>query len=73
MNFKCFVCSKQLYDETTAINHLRIVHFLKDGKNVFKCIVNSGANCTKEFSTFQGLRLHVRKCVNVSIKYCSTL
>lgn len=54
MNFKCFVCSKELIEVETTIRHLRIIHFLKEKKDVLKCIVSS-ANCTKEFETFQGL------------------
>lgn len=59
MNFKCFVCSKQMNDLKLIIDHLRKVHFIKERAQPITCIVNTKEHCPRKFYTFNGLRRHI--------------
>lgn len=60
MDYKCYVCAKILKELNLMINHLRVIHFIKEKNNVLKCVVNSQPQCLREFNTFFGLRKHVK-------------
>lgn len=64
MEFKCFICAKELNDLNLIIHHLRAIHSLQEKSSVIKCVVNSQLQCLQQFNTFQGLRKHVKSCRN---------
>lgn len=65
MNFKCYICSEKFHTLDITINHLKIIHMIKDNFHQIKCIVDT--NCDREYASFKALRAHVKSCIN-SIK-----
>ncbi|XP_055851835.1 uncharacterized protein LOC129916077 [Episyrphus balteatus] len=64
MHYFCFVCTKTFPSISFVISHLRIDHFFTNEENItLKCVANQ--DCCREFSTYSGLRRHVKSCVNI--------
>lgn len=64
MDFRCYVCKKQLNDLKLMIDHLKKLHKIKERKSEIKCIINSDQKCCRKFATFQSLHSHIEKCEN---------
>lgn len=58
MNFHCFRCEEIFSSSKEAISHLKKIHFMIDNTDPIQCVVK---NCTKTYSTFKALALHLKK------------
>lgn len=56
----CYLCKKKLNTIDLVIDHLKIVHYVKENVNQINCIVNSA--CKKQYASFRALRVHVKSC-----------
>lgn len=81
--YKCYECNKKFTELTTVFKHLRTIHTIKEKLSIIKCVHDfENYSCNSTFSTFCGLRKHMKKCcplaiesqlhvVNVSLNYIS--
>lgn len=66
MDLKCYLCSRKFSVLSEAVNHLKIIHLVKENVDEISCLVNTehdDSECTKTFQTFRGMSAHVKKCV----------
>lgn len=65
MSFKCYIpnCQRTFSDLTLAIKHVKL-HSIENSGTEISCLV---PNCSRTYKTFDGLRVHAKKCV-VQIK-----
>lgn len=64
MDFKCYICAQDLSDLNLMINHLKIIHAIKDNAQKIKCVVKNKNNeiCGQFCPTFRLLKTHMKKC-----------
>lgn len=60
MNYKCVFCKALFEQAKDSIEHLQIIHSIKEGKQEFPCLVNN--ECCKKYLTIKGLKNHMKKC-----------
>lgn len=65
MDFVCFVCKKYFCDSKQIVNHLKCIHFIRDGTSNINCVVShiDGYKCDKKYKTFASLKSHMKECV----------
>lgn len=58
MSFICYLCKKQFQNIDLTIDHLKIIHSIKDNVNQIQCVVNN--SCEKKYASFKSLRAHIK-------------
>lgn len=63
MDLICYICQQTFGDLKTIFQHLKRTHFITDGTSEMHCLKRNSA-CSKVFTSFNGLRAHVKICKN---------
>lgn len=65
MDYKCFLCKIEFENIKLCFAHLKQAHFIVDNSQSIECIVNHPEEfkCNKSYNTYNGLRSHVKICV----------
>lgn len=62
--YKCYKCEKLFSDRKTIFSHLKHVHMVREKVSTIECInFFNSYECNKTFTTFNGLRNHLDKCI----------
>lgn len=57
---ECFLCKRNFSSDKEIVQHLKIIHKIKNGTTELKCVVSS--KCKKTFTTFIPFQNHIKKC-----------
>lgn len=63
MDFMCYQCHKNFINLDIVIDHLKIIHRIKDGNGDLQCVVKRNPPCTKKYGSIKSLRRHAQECV----------
>lgn len=63
--YKCFKCEREFDDEKKILSHLKFEHFIRNNAEEMKCLLK-GNYCTDTFYQYTQLKLHIKKCKNIS-------
>lgn len=59
--FKCYLCFSEFNEQSSALDHLKKLHGVKEKHQPIKCITKN-TKCTKTFQTWSGLKNHLKVC-----------